>query len=230
MTRPKARYVGDGAGVLVPGLPESLKAEVRRLLPQKYSAEEVGEQRDFSQGSRPDWRQAHPSDGVVAALMSVAYDAKASLDQSRRTAISKEELAAEFADLKRDLEHVAGKLTSISLPLLRLLPNEADFLGVADQIDQLVLHLRQANGRVANANDKKKASEVASRAAKHLARDVLDIFEADGLPLGNSVSASGTPSLLIRVLAVLGPPAGLERPPHTWKRDVMAAKAAKRGR
>lgn len=228
MARPTARYVGTGAGELVPDLPESLKTDLRRCLDQKFSVDQGAAARAFAKGAgEADWRDANPSDGTIGALVAAAYRAKVELHQSKSTAVRKEDLDAEFSDLMRSLDELPRKLTSISLPLLRLLPVEADFDDVASRIQELVLQLQQSEARVARAGNKWKPSEVESRAAKHLARDVLDTFETDGLPLGNSVSADGTQSLLIQVLQVLGKAAELRRAPHTWKKDVMSAKAAK---
>lgn len=228
MARPAARYVGTGSGELIPALPASLKAELRRCLNQKFSVEQVSAARAFAEGAgEADWREADPSDGTIGALVAAGYRAKVELHRSKSTSVSKEDLGAELSDLRRSLDELSRKLTSISRPLLRLLPVEADCDDVASRIKELVLYLQESKARVAKAGNKRKPSEVASRAAKHLARDVLDTFEADGLPLGNSVSADGTQSLLIEVLKVLGQAAGLERAAHTWKKDVMAAKAAK---
>lgn len=163
--------------------------------------------------------------------MSAAYKTKVRLDRRRRLSVSKQDLRAEYNDLLICLEPTALKLRSISLPLSRLLPIDADAIDLAERIEEFAKQVRESEMQVVNSKDKETEAVFRSRLERQLARDVIDILQADGLPVAASVSAAGTQSLLVAVLKALGDEVGLHVASNTWKNAaaaVVSARNAKR--
>lgn len=162
MPTAKARYAGDGSGVLLPEFNARLKQQLRALYPSQDVEDD------------PVW--GHPADEFVEEILSTAWWAKSAL-HAQGLEVTTAELRAEHKDLLKSLRAAEGKLHNLSAGLdsilnslrplvkkLRNLSQELDrFLGVdaaplecADQVEAFVGHVSS----ITETSDMRKAKKL----------------------------------------------------------------------
>lgn len=149
MTTPRARYVVEAPEVIVPDFPQSLRRELRKRFERFFTADQIGAHRAFVNGlGADDWRVAHPADAIVFELLGVAYPLKVELYRHKNFALTKGEVLAEHADFLKSLRTMQKKLRSLSPELDRLLGYDADPLGIADLMGDLISRVEFATATV----------------------------------------------------------------------------------
>jgi hypothetical protein len=162
MPTAKARYAGDGSGVLLPEFNARLKQQLRAFYPSQDAEDD------------PVW--GHPADEFVEEILSTARWAKSAL-YAQGFEVTTAELRAEHKDLLKSLRAAEGKLHNLSAGLdsilnslrplvkkLRNLSQDLDrFLGVdaeplecADQIEAFVGHVSSITETTSDMRKAKK--------------------------------------------------------------------------
>lgn len=135
--------------------------------------------------------------------------------------ITKPELRAEYADLRKTLNKACEKLRHLSPDLDRLLGVDADPLGCADSIQALLAHVDGALARIDSLPPADRPAEKRRAVAVELAVRVLRVLKNYGLrPAATADPNFGYVSLTVEVLELLGEALGLRLARVTW-RDVI---------
>ena len=131
MPTAKARYTGGGGRAKTKEFSSSLKTKLRDYFPrQQLGACEI-------------W--GHPADDFVSHVLAEAQWAVSEL-YWQTLDITKSEIRAEQQDLLHVLKLAHGKLRKLSPDIDRLLGVDADPLGCADKIQDLILHTEYGGG------------------------------------------------------------------------------------
>lgn len=177
MPTAKARYAGDGSGVLLPEFSIGLRQQLRALYPSQDAEDD------------PVW--GHPADAFVGEILGTAWWAKSAL-HAQGHEVTTAEIRAEHKDLLKSLRAAVGKLHNLSADLnsllnslrvlakklrilspnfARLLDLDADPLDCADQIDAFVWRLEAA---VEATGDTRKAKKQVSKPEAHAVELAID--------------------------------------------------------
>jgi hypothetical protein len=191
MSTAKARYAGDGSGVLLPEFSDRLRQQLRALYPFQDEEDD------------PVW--GHPADAFVGEILSTAWWAKSAL-HAQGHEVTTAEIRAEHKDLLKSLRAAGSKLHNLSADLnsllksvhvlakklrilspdsARLLDLDADPLNCADQIDVFIRHVEAA---VEATGDVRKAKKQVS---KQMARAVELAIDAMARHVGAATEAVG---------------------------------------
>lgn len=214
--RAKARFLGDGAWSSPPDFSSQLRAKLRSYFPASDAA--------------ADYAFSHPADTFVEEILGAARPAlEAMWDQQRR--VSKEDVRAELAALKRSVGTTRESLRSLSPAVDRSLGQSADPLGCADKLDDLSQHIDAAladvdhtNTRASRPNSKRKStiSDVRTWMAVDVLRCLVD-YGIQPLVTGDEDYIEFSPA--IQILHAIGYDIGIRLQLATWKRVVVEARA-----
>jgi len=133
MPTAKARYKGDGAGQKPRDFSDRLEATLRSHYPD--------------QNAESDPVFGHPADAFVEEVLAEARGALSRLHWDQFD-LTKQEIRAEQADLLKTLKDGHEKLRNVSRDLDRLLGIDADPLGCADKIEELIGYVKNADSLI----------------------------------------------------------------------------------
>jgi len=212
MPTDKVNYKGDGAGQLIPDFSDELKQQLRKYCPDK--------------DAESDPVFGHPADEFVNILLSEAWQAKAALHWLKYSS-TKGEIRAVQANLLKSLETARDKLRTLPTDFDRLLGVDADPLGCADKIDEMIQKVMNSGELIESLPDKlkaKKPGEKKREIAVNLALNIIRILKDYGLPISATVDEYENVSNLVSMLKSIGDDMGLKREVNTWKSIIADAK------
>ena len=202
MPTAKARYKGDGAGKRIDDFSDSLRRKIKKHYP--------GEKAE--------------TDSFVAHILSEAWWAKAELHW-RDFDCTKAEIRAEHADLLKQLTGLQGNLQKLSPDLDRLLGTDADPLGCADKLGELIGHVVRAGQQFDKLPKAKKLEEKQKVVAIELAVRVLRALKGYGIaPAATGDAYYGYTSDAVQILKAIGDDISLCRATTTWRDIIIEAK------
>jgi len=203
----KVRYPGDGAWTIPRQFSGSLKAKLRTFFPDQDATATL----PFG----------HPADDFVNQLLGEATWALDQLDDDKFKSC-KEELRAVHADLVKSLGDVQKKLRNLPPDFDRLLGNNADPLGCADHISELLEHVASAKPKIGYFK-RPKTRDRQHHIAIEMSIRVLRVLSNHGI----QASASATydrASAAVQILKAIGDDMGLTLAHTTWRDIVIKAK------
>ncbi len=204
MPTAKARYKGDGAGDLIKDFSDSLRRRIKEYYP--------GEQAE--------------ADSFVAHILSEARWAKSELHWQGFDC-TKAEIRAEHGDLLRQLTDAHNKLQNLSPDFDRLLGSDADPLGCADKIKELVVHVERARQRIDELPRARSPAEKQHAVALELAVRVLRALKDYGIaPAATGNAYYEYTSDAVQILKAIGDDISLCLSALTWRDIIVEAKAA----
>ena len=204
MARPKALYLGDGAGKMPRKFSDKLKKTIRDFYP--------------NQDADTDPTFGHPADEFVNEVLAEVRWAADELI-SQKLAITKQDLRAELADLLNTLESAQEKLRNLSPDVDLILGIDADPLGVADSLDALITQVSAANTIIDEQQQKDRLIQIQHDIAVEMAFRVFHVLQASKVPVPTT---SG--SVAMRILAAVGNEIGLRLADSTWLKIIAKAK------
>ncbi len=210
MARGKAQYMGSGAGDLIPDFSDSLKQKLREFYPEL--------------GVVSDQYFGHPADEFVAHVLAEAWWAKSTINFTTYD-IKKKDIDAEWHDLLNRLEVLDERLRQISPDLDRLFGVDADPLGTADKIRELIPFVKNAQPLIDRLPKAKTPSEKSHAIAVEMSIRVLRVLRDYGISpaatAGNDIT--GTVSTAIQILKSIGDDMGLHFAETTWRSVINDA-------
>ena len=216
MTTDKAHYRGNGAGQIIDDFSQNLRDTLRNYYP------------NLEEETVPVF--GHPADEFVNILLGKAWRAKKALHWLKFSS-TKGEIRAEHADLLKTLEKAQKNLRTLSIDFDRLLGVDADPLGCADKIGELIQKVRAAEKTIECLPDKRKAKKPEQKKreiAVNLAIDIIRILQTYGLSTGATVDEYGHTSNVVNILKSIGDDIELDREVTTWKKIVIDANERER--
>jgi len=211
-----------------------------RAKPQYTGRTSLGEKpKDFSEGLRdllrkfyPDKKKVnddvwgHPADNFVNEILAAAIWAKSELYHMKSN-VTVEESRLEHADLLQTLISAETKLRSISPDLDRLISPEAEPQGCADQIKQMIDHVKIAAPLLRRLLRARRPEQKKHLIAIEMTKQVMAVISQEdyGIPITAWVSSGNknTTSKIIQILKLIGDDIGLEYDPQTWRRFIREA-------
>ena len=213
---------------MVPDFSATLQRDLRKRFECFFTADQIARHQAFVEGlGTGEWQAAHPASDIVSQLLAAAYPLKVSLDRRKNYARTRGEILAEHADFLKSLRTTQRKLRTLSPDLDRLLGIDADTLGIADLMDDLIGSVERATALVKHHPDYQRARVFNSKVAKELAQAALEIFDANNLTIAARVGSAGGASLLISTLKCIGDAMNLYLADKTWKNTVAAVRKPK---
>lgn len=210
MTTAKAQYKGDGAGKLLPDFSDKLKSILRNFYPD--------------QNAESDETFGHPADGFVSHILAEAWWAKSTLDDQKYD-ITKQQIRAEHADLLKVLSNAHDKLLTLSPDFDRLLGVDADVLGCASKIKELLAHVQCANQLIDQLPTVKRSVEKQNAVAVEMSVRVLRVLKSYGIsPAATGDSYFGYTSDAVQILKAIGDDIGVVLADSTWRDTILDAK------
>lgn len=210
MTTAKAKYKGDGSGMLIPDFSDSLKAKLRAFYPKQDA------------DGDPEWGDS--ADSFVAHILSEAWQAKSELHWQNFES-RKQEIRAEHADLSRALQDCEHKLRNLSPDFDRLLGFNADPLACADQIKAFIEHVVKAGEAIKHLSKRKRPYEKQHAVAVEMALCVLRALREYGIqPAATGDAYYGYKSDAVVILKLIGDDIGIRRDELTWRDTIIKAK------
>ncbi|MFC4160407.1 hypothetical protein [Chitinimonas lacunae] len=183
--------------------------------------------RDFypHQSAQADEFFGHPADEFVNYLLSQAYKAIPHLDTAKR-ALVKQDIKAELQDLLDTLTEAQQKLRKLSTDVDRLLGVEADPLGCADKLGELIPYVLQGQQAVAQLPRRPRYDQMQHAIAVELAIDVLRAARHYGIrasaTFDNIYHEYASPA--VQILKAIGDDIGLVLDEYTWRDIILEAK------
>jgi hypothetical protein len=214
MPTTKAPYRGDGTGRLIQDFSAELRDELRNFYPDKAAVAD----RTFG----------HPADAFVNSVLSAAYEHRARLFFLDFDS-TKKELHAEQTDLLESLTSAEGKLRKLSRDFDRALGLDADPLGCADKIQDLIKSVNRAGELIGKLPPAKKRLGKQRELLVPLTIDVLRVLKQyDIAPSATADPESDYKSLspAVKILKAIGDDIGMVRSLVTWRDLVIEAKKA----
>lgn len=234
MTTAKPPYHGNGCGTKLSDFSDELRQTLRSFDPR--------------QGTDTDpytlaW--GDPADAFVEAVLSEAWWAKSELHFSQFNS-GRAEIRAEQADLLKRLRGVHDRLRRLSPDFDRLLGIDADPLGCADKIKELIGYVEAANPRIDQLPNGRKTADKEHNIAVELAIRVLGVVEQYGGDVAatagtywkliditeqcdSDVEASRYVSPAVKILKAIGDDMGLVKAEATWRGIIGTARQAPSG-
>ena len=200
---------------------------------------ETDEEREYHSAWHSEPGQAE--DCFVSCVLAAARWAIAELHW-RQIAITKPEIRAEHADLLKGLNDLHHKLRNLSPDFDRLLGSNADPLGCADSIKELINHAEGAGQRIDKLPGTERPVEAEHRVMLEMAIRVLPVLKDSNIPaaatagsylrmldIGNNNGSriEDTARYLsdaVEILKAIGDDIGLVRSPETWRDTIIEAK------
>ena len=172
----------------------------------------------------PVW--GNPAEDFINEILSEAWWAKSELHWQQFDS-TKRELFAEHTDILTLLNETHSKLRRLSPDFDRLLGNDADPLGCADQIGKLIQHVENAGSTIDDLPKSRRPVEKETDVAEELALRVLRVLQGYGINLAATGDSNlGYASDAVDILRIVGDDIGLERSTFTWRSVVSKAKKA----
>lgn len=219
MAKERAQYNGRKlAGTLPQEFSGSLKEHLRKFYPDKEFTSEFDE--EFNRECGTD-----PADQFVSEILEAAKPAVSELFHAQ-VDLKTAELRREYYDLLEKLKAVEPRLRDISSDLDRLISNEADPLGCADKVKQLINFLEMASEKIEPMPKSDRKDKKEHNIALEMAVCVLRVLKDYGIPPAEYAPAEPnySPSNAISILnAIWGDIAG-SMTPNTWRGIIKEAK------
>ncbi len=210
MPTAKARYTGDGSGTLIQDFSDALKTKLRAYYPDQQA--EID----------PTW--GHPADAFVSCVLAEARWAVSKLHWQKFDG-TKQEIRAEQSDLLKELNEIHHKLRNLSPDFDRLLGTDADPLGCADKIRELIGHVESAGRIIERLPTKKKTAEKKHDVAVEMAVRVLRTLKEYGIaPAATGDAYFHYTSNAVQILKLIGGDIDLVLAALTWRDIIIAAK------
>lgn len=222
-----ARYTGDGTWTPIKDFSEALEVKLRSYYPNQHAETD------------PTW--GHPADNFVAQVLAEARWAISEL-HFHQFVITKPEVRAEQSNLFKGLSDLHRKLRKLSPDFDRLLGIDADPLGCADKIKELLRHVEDAGQLIDKLPPAERQVETERRVMVEMAIRVLRVLKGYGIApaatAGNylrmlditesngssSEDTSRYVSHAVEILKAIGDDIALPRSPETWRDAVIEAK------
>jgi hypothetical protein len=212
MPTAKALYKGDGAWKMVKDFSDTLKTKLRGYYPNQEA------------DTDPVW--GHPADDFVSRVLAEAQWAISELHWHQFVS-TKQEIRAEQADLLKSLHDLHHKLRSLSPDFERLMAIDADPLGCADDIKELIRHVECVAPLIDKVPSAKKQDEKQHRVMVEMSIRVLRVLKDFGIePAVTGDNYFGYTSDAVKILKVIGDDIGLVKAPLTWRDTISEAKQA----
>lgn len=213
----KARYQGDTPAY------RDFSAELREKLRRLYLRWRAEQEQSEINPPPPAWEYA--ADNFVEYILTEAHFAIDRLVEWRHS-LTKPDIQAEKKDLLKTLKNAREKLRSLSLDLDSNLSVDADPLGCADSIDQLIAHIEAADKRThATAPWRSRYLAVQRALALEMTVRVLRVLTEYGTSTAatwNDARQHGSPA--VEILRTIGDDIGLRMTGTTWRDYVAEAK------
>ncbi len=212
MATSKAPYKGDDTGFRIRDRAKALKHELTA-----YYVDNV------KLTAKIDENPLEVAEEFGACIAAQAQNALADFDLLKFES-TKQEIRAEQVDLLRDLKCVHRKLRRLSPGFDRILSVDADPLGCADKIQELIAHV-EAVRPVIDALPSPRLIERQHDLVVEFAVGILPILEDFEI----SVAATGDPAFdnwshAVKILKIVGDAFGFVRAPATWRDIIIEAK------
>jgi hypothetical protein len=206
MPTAKARYTGDGTRSKTKDFSDALKVKLRGYYPNQQAETD------------PTW--GHPADVFVEHVLAAALSAVSELHWHQFTS-TKQEIRAEQADLLKGLNDLHHKLQNLSPDFDRLLGIDADPLGCADKIGELIAHVAGVD-QLPSAS---KPTEKQHLVMVEMAIRVLRVLKDYGIASAATGDAYfGYRSDAVEILKAIGDDVGMVRAALTWRDTIIEAK------
>ncbi len=210
MSTAKARYTGDGAWTLTKDFSDTLKTTLRGYFPNQQAETE------------PTF--GHPADAFVSHVLAEARWAVSGPHWQKFNS-TKQEIRAEQSDLLKGLHALHHKLRNLSPDFDRLLDIDADPLGFADKVKELIGHVESAGGNIEGLPTKKKTAQQQHEVAVEMAVRVLRALKGYGIaPAATGDPNFGYTSDAVQILKLIGDDIGLVLADVTWRDKIIAVK------
>lgn len=222
----KPRFNGNGAGVLVPDFPASVRSKLRKVLAPHFDPDQMGSMRAFLAGAgQDDWRTGDGSDDLIGWLLHDAYELKVEIASRKSLSLTKPQLVAEFESLAQSLRLASEQLRSASRDLDRILMLDvATRCGVEDGLVALLAQTRSRRAAVMSAVPLQRTAVFEHGVKMRLVASVAGRLRAEGIP----VAGRDTP--LFDVLDCIGSALDLRLSEKTWRNAVSRLKVRPIGR
>lgn len=218
MPTAKIRYEESGdADTPILEASDKLKAKLRAFYPDQRS--------QFD----PDW--AHPADTFVAILLVEVRWAIRERHRNRRGR-TKPAIRNMHSSLLKRLRDIERDLRKLPPDLDRLLGGDADPVGCAEKINELVGSFERAAGHIDSLSSGKigkRPVELDHATAMEMSIRVLQVLKRHGIaPAATDDGNGGSASDAVRILKLIGDDIGLRRSERTWRYIVSNAKELSR--
>ncbi len=212
MPTAKPRYAGDGVGETLKDFSSELRSKLREYFPDTEAVDD------------PEF--GHPADAFVSHILAEAWRAKTDLHWQGFEG-TKAELRAERADLLKLATELESKLRKISLDLDRLLGIDADSIGCADKLAELIQHVDAAEKAIDRLPRISRKDEKDHRAAVEMTIRVLRALKEYGIsPTATADADFGYASAAVRILKLIGDDIKLVLSEVTWRDIIIEVKDA----
>jgi hypothetical protein len=167
---------------------------------------------------------AHPADEFVAVLKNEAWWAESELNGFDND-LTKPEIVRELEDLRKLVSVAEDRLRSISRDVEITLGIDADNLGCADELAELLTHFDSALERAVGRPQAKKRRDKEHAVAVELAVRVLRVLKGYGVHVSATAGAdNGRSSDAVRALKLIGDHVGLCLAEVTWRDTIISAR------
>lgn len=212
MPTAKARYLGGSPRKLIGDFSDLLKRKLRQYCP--------------AQQADTDEFWGHPADEFVGHILLEARWAKEELHWHALES-TKAELRAERVNLLKSLVGACQRLRTLSPDFARLLVIDADPLGCADRLDELIRHIEDTKSDIDFLPRSERKAEKNHAVAVEMAIRVLRVLQGYGIkPAATGDTTFGYTSDAVRILKLLGDDMKLVLSESTWRDIIIEAKAA----
>ncbi|QBQ53827.1 hypothetical protein [Nitrosococcus wardiae] len=212
MPTAKPRYAGDDSKLQ----PESFSEELRHTL-RSYSPHSEVE---------TDATGAHPADIFVEELLYEARWASEELS-AQRSDLTKGELHAERSDLLKALTSTHHKLCNLSRDFDCLLGVNADPLGCADKIHELIGYVEGAATAIDTQPPMERSPVKQHKVAVEMTIRVMRVLQDHGIEVSATADKRFKNTYIsepVRILKALGDEIRLVRDIYTWRDILIKAK------
>lgn len=215
MATAKARYTGDGSKIRLENFSKKLKGTLRSYYPRGNVETNTADENFVSED---------PAGDFIGALLVEARWASEELEWQRLDS-TKAELRAVQSDLFQLLEDAHDKLRNLPADFERLLSMEADPLGCADKIGELMEYVEAVAPAIDKLPPRERPAIKQHKVAVEMTVRVMRVLQDYGIKVSASGDTTfGYTSEAIQILKALGDEISLVRDPITWRDILIEAK------
>jgi hypothetical protein len=143
-----------------------------------------------------------------------------------RLSLTKQDIQAECDSVSATLQQARDKLLGLSPDFDNLLGVNADPIGCADALSDMLQRVEDASRLIALLPSKPKPNKTQHVIAVEMATRVLSVAKANGMKISGSGGThyGGTSSEAAKLLKKIGDEVGLSMAPLTWRNIISEVK------